>query len=281
MALGTLVDDHLHDREQADFWANRLLAAARQDPDRLPSLVSQVSTTFDVSQIMTYAAYLVIAVLTVAGVVIISEAQRNIPVTYAKIVRGGGVGGGVNTHLPLRVNMAGVIPIIFAISIVMFPPMVAQFFTHAKTAWIVAAAKWIIAVFQNQTYYGIAYFVLVFAFTYFYTSIVFKPAQIAENLQKQGGYVPGIRPGKPTADYLTFVANRITLAGAVAISLIAVLPLIVQHFVTGSRNLVIGGSSLLIVVSVTLDTVTQIQSHLLAHQYEGLIKKARLRGRGR
>jgi preprotein translocase subunit SecY len=236
---------------------------------RMPSLVSQVSTTFDVAQITTYVAYLVIAVLTVAGVVIISEAQRNIPVTYAKIVRGAGTaGGGVNTHLPLRVNMAGVIPIIFAISIVMFPPMVAQFFTHAKTAWVVGAAKWVIAAFQNQTYYGIAYFVLVFAFTYFYTSIVFKPAQIAENLQKQGGYVPGIRPGKPTADYLTFVANRITLAGAVAISLIAVLPLIIQHFVTGSRNLVIGGSSLLIVVSVALEIVRQVDSQLTMREYE-------------
>lgn len=235
---------------------------------RLPSLVSQTAATFDVSQVVTYAAFLAIAVLTVAGVVVISEAQRNIPVTYAKMIRGAASGGGVNTHLPLRVNMAGVIPIIFAISIVMFPPMVAQFFAHAKSAWVAAAANWIITASQNQTVYGISYFVLVFAFTFFYTSIVFKPVQVAENLQKQGGYVPGIRPGKPTADYLTFVTNRITLAGAVAISVIAVMPLAVQHFLTGTRNLVVGGSSLLIVVSVALEIVRQVDSQLTMREYE-------------
>lgn len=235
---------------------------------RLPSLVQQAALTYDGSQLFTYIGYLAIAGLTVAGVVLISEAQRNIPVTYAKMVRGTGTSGGANTHLPLRVNQAGVIPIIFAISIVLFPPMLAQFFVNAKSAWVGQAAKWIVTTFQNQLFYGIAFFVLVFAFTYFYTTIVFKPTQIAENLQKQGGYVPGIRPGKPTADYLLYVTNRITLAGAVAIGIIAVMPTVVQNLVTGTRNMVVGGSSLLIVVSVVLEIVRQIDSQLTMREYE-------------
>lgn len=235
----------------------------------LPSFVQQAILTYDPSRLMTYVAFAAIAAVTVAGVVVISEAQRNIPVTYAKRVVGAtGMGGSVNTHLPLRVNSAGVIPIIFAISIILFPPMVAQFFVGAKTAWVAAGAKWVVAAFQDQTFYAIAYFVLVLAFTYFYTSIVFKPDTIAENLQKQGGYVPGIRPGKPTADELMRVMNRITLAGALAIALIAVLPLAVQHFLTGSQSLVVGGSSLLIVVSVVMEIVRQIDSQLTMREYE-------------
>ncbi len=235
---------------------------------RLPTVFQEAILNFDSTQALTYAGYVLIAVITVAGVVVISEAQRNIPVTYAKMVRGAAMGGGASTHLPLRVNMAGVIPIIFAISIILFPSMIAQFFVKAKTAWLAAAATQTISLLQNQLIYGISYFVLVFAFTYFYTAIIFKPEQIAENLQKQGGYVPGIRPGKPTADYLNFVMNRIILVGALAISMIAVLPIVIQQFVTGSRNLVIGGSSLLIVVSVVLEIVRQIESQMTMRDYD-------------
>ena len=234
----------------------------------LPSVVQQAILTFDASRVMTYAAFLLLAAVTVAGVVFFTEAQRNIPVTYAKMIRGGGASGGASTHLPLRVNMAGMIPIIFAISLVLFPPMIAQFFVGAQTGWVADGARWVIALFQDQLFYGLSFFLLVFGFTYFYTAIVFKPDQIAENLQKQGGYVPGIRPGKPTAEYLTFVMNRITLAGATAIGLIAVLPIIVQQFVTGSQNLVVGGSSLLIVVSVVLEIVRQIESQVTMREYE-------------
>ncbi len=198
----------------------------------------------------------------------ISEAQRNIPVTYAKQVRGAGSTGGASTHLPLRVNSAGVIPIIFAVSIILFPPMIAQFFVNAKTAWVASGAQWIVTLSQNQLFYGIAFFILVFAFTFFYTSIVFKPDQIAENLQKQGGYVPGVRPGKPTSEYLTYVMNRITIAGALAIAVIAVLPIVVQQFLTGTQNLVVGGASLLIVVSVVLEVVRQIESQMTMRDYE-------------
>ncbi len=234
----------------------------------LPSTIQQALLTYDPSRLPVYIAFLLVAILTVAGVVVISEAQRNIPVTYAKRVVGTGTAGGANTHLPLRVNMAGVIPIIFAISIILFPPMIAQFFVRAKTAWLAAAASKVITLSQDQTLYGIAYFILVLAFTYFYTAIVFKPEQIAENLQKQGGYVPGIRPGKPTADYLMYSVNRITLAGAVAIAIIAVMPLAVQSFLTGTKNLVVGGSQLLIIVSVVLEIVRQIQSQMTMREYD-------------
>lgn len=234
----------------------------------LPSIIQQAILTYDPSRLPAYIGFLLVAVATVAGVVVISEAQRNVPVTYAKRVVGSGMAGGSNTHLPLRVNMAGVIPIIFAISIILFPSMIAQFFVNAKTAWVASAADWILRVSQDQLVYGISYFVLVLAFTFFYTTIVFKPDQIAENLQKQGGYVPGVRPGKPTAEFLTYTVNRITLAGAVAIAIIAVLPLLVQQFLTGTQNLVVGGSSLLIIVSVVLEIVRQIQSQMTMREYD-------------
>jgi preprotein translocase subunit SecY len=233
----------------------------------LPSIVQQTASTFDSSQVIMLAAYLLIAVVTIAGVVFITEAQRNIPVTYARFVRGSSSQGGSNTHLPLRVNMGGVIPIIFAISVILFPPLVAQFFVHAKTAWIAGAAGWIVAVSQDRLVYAISYFVLVIFFTYFYTSVIFHPEQIAENLQKQGGYVPGIRPGVPTAQYLQFVTNRILVVGAVFLAVIAVLPLAVSHL-TGTQNLVVGGTSLLIVVSVIIETVQQIEAQLVMREYD-------------
>ena len=235
---------------------------------RLPDAVQQAALTYDPTRLVSYVVFVLLGIVTIAGVVVISEAQRNVPVTYAKRVSGNSSTGGANTHLPLRVNMAGVIPIIFAISIILFPPMVAQFFVHAKTVWLANAASGIITLFQNQLAYGISYFVLVLAFTYFYTAVVFKPDQIAENLQKQGGYVPGIRPGKPTADHLNYTVNRITLAGAVAIAIIAVLPLVVQQFLTGTKNLVVGGSSLLIVVSVVLEIYRQIESQMTMREYD-------------
>jgi preprotein translocase subunit SecY len=234
----------------------------------LPSIIQQALLTYDPSRLPAYIGFLLVAVATVAGVVVITEAQRNVPVTYAKRVVGTGMAGGSNTHLPLRVNIAGVIPIIFAISIILFPSMIAQFFVNAKTAWVAGAADWILRASQDQLVYGISYFVLVLAFTFFYTTIVFKPDQIAENLQKQGGYVPGIRPGKPTAEFLTYTVNRITLAGALAIAVIAVLPLLVQQFLTGTQNLVVGGSSLLIIVSVVLEIVRQIQSQMTMREYD-------------
>lgn len=233
----------------------------------LPQAVQQTIVTFDASQMFVMLGFAAISIITIIGVVIITEGQRNIPVQYAKQIRGNRVFGGTSTHLPLRVNMAGVIPIIFAISVVIFPSMIAQFFIHAKTAWIAGFAEWTIAILQNQMVYGVIYFLLVFAFTFFYTEVIFHPDQIAENLQKQGGFIPGIRPGRHTSEYLANTTHKIILVGALFLGAIAILPLIMKYF-TGMQSLAIGGTSLLIVVAVVIETVKQIESQLSMREYE-------------
>jgi len=235
---------------------------------QLPEFVQQTIITYDPSKLPIIIGFVVIALVTIVGVVVINEGQRNIPVQYARQIRGNRAAGGTSTHLPLRVNMAGVIPIIFAISLIMFPPMIAQFFMHAKTVFLVRAAEWVITMFNNQLVYGIMYFILVFAFTYFYTEVVFHPTQIAENLQKQGGFIPGIRPGKNTSDYLAYTTHKIIFVGALFLGLIAILPLVMRYF-TGMQSLAIGGTSLLIVVSVVIETMKQIESQLTMREYEG------------
>ncbi len=231
--------------------------------------VRQLILTFDSSQLFMLLGFIAIAIITIIGVVIINEGQRNIPVQYARQIRGNRAFGGTSTHLPLRVNMAGVIPIIFAISVVLFPSMIAQFLIHAKSLWLVNLANWTIEMFNNQLFYGITYFILVFAFTYFYTEVVFHPKQISENLQKQGGFIPGIRPGKATSDYLANTTHKIVLVGALFLGLIAVLPLIMRYF-TGVDAFTIGGTSLLIVVAVVIETVKQIEAQLTMREYDGL-----------
>ena len=235
----------------------------------VPSAIQQAVVQFEAGELFVILGFLAIAIITIVGVVVISEGQRNIPVQYAKQIRGNRMYGGTSTHLPLRVNMAGVIPIIFAISVVLFPPMVAQFFVHARSAWIAGAAEWIITVFNNQLIYGILYFLLVFAFTYFYTEVIFHPDQIAENLQKQGGFIPGIRPGRHTSEYLANTTHKIIFVGALFLGIIAILPLIMRYF-TGIQSLAIGGTSLLIVVSVVIETVKQVESQLTMREYEGM-----------
>lgn len=234
----------------------------------LPQQVSQLLVSYDQSQLFTWVLYALIALVTIVGVVFVTEAQRNIPVQYARQIRGQGVlSGGVASNLPLRVNMSGVIPIIFAVSIMLFPSVVAQFFVSARTAWVADAARWVITTLQDQWVYGIAYFILVFAFTYFYTAVVFHPDKIAENLQKQGGFIPGIRPGKPTSEYLNAVINRLNLFGAVFLGVIAILPHIAQG-AGGSRLLAVGGTSLLIVVSVVIESVKQVESQITMREYD-------------
>ncbi len=233
----------------------------------LPTSLQQTLLIIDKTQITTIVLFIVIAIITVIGVVYITEGQRNIPVSYARRVRGQKMYGGVNTHLPIRVNIGGVIPIIFAISVILFPPMIAQFFVQAKSAWLANAANFIIQIFNNNLFYGIFYFILVVAFTYFYSAVVFNPEQIAENLQKQGGFIPGIRPGRQTAEYLQQTVNRINLTGSLFLGAIAVLPLVLRAF-TGINTLVIGGTSLLIVVSVVLETVKRVEAQLQMHEYE-------------
>ena len=229
----------------------------------------QIIVTFDPSKLYVILGFLAIALITIVGVVVVNEGQRKVPVQYARQIRGNRMFGGTATHLPLRVNMAGVIPIIFAISVVIFPPMIAQFFVHARTAFIANAAEWTINFFQNQLVYGILYFLLVFAFTYFYTEVIFHPTQIAENLQKQGGFIPGIRPGRHTSEYLANTTHKIIFVGALFLGIIAILPLILRYF-TGIQSLTIGGTSLLIVVSVVIETVKQIESQLTMREYEGM-----------
>ncbi len=234
---------------------------------RIPSSFTQTVSNFNQAEIINMALFAIIALVTIIAVVIMSEGQRNIPVQYARQIRGNRTVGGTSTHLPLRVNMAGVIPIIFAISIILVPQTAAQLFVGVKTAWVAGVAQWIIRVFQNQLFYGIAYFAMVVAFTYFYTAVIFHPDQVAENLQKQGGFIPGIRPGKSTAEYLQHIITRIVLTGAIFLGLIAILPLITAQL-TGTRSLVIGGTSLLIVVSVVIEMVTQINAQLAMRDYE-------------
>ncbi len=235
---------------------------------RLPTAIGQNLQIFELSQLPTILGFVVIAFVVVLGVVVMTEATRNIPVSYAKRVRGDKLYGGVNTHLPIRINTAGVIPIIFAISILLFPGVIANFLVNAKTPVIAHFAASMAALFQNQTFYGFAYFFLVVVFTYFYTAVVFNPEDIAENIQKQGGFIPGLRPGRQTAEFLYRVLNRITLAGAVFLGLIAVLPFLMQIF-THTQSLSIGGTSLLIVVAVVIETVNQIESQLVMRDYEG------------
>lgn len=234
----------------------------------VPISIFQTFATFSQSQIPAYLAFIVLSLVIIAGVVVITEARRNIPVSYAKRVRGMKMYGGGSTYLPLSVNPAGVIPIIFALSILLFPGMIASYFgTYAGVVGSVASNVGVF--FNNVWIHGILYFLLVILFTYFYTAVTFDPKAIAENLQKMGGFVPGVRPGRSTADFMKHILNRVLFTGAISLGLIAILPSIVAGVtgVTGFAFLV-GGTSLLIVVSVVLDTVRQINSQLQMREYD-------------
>ncbi|OHA92479.1 MAG: preprotein translocase subunit SecY [Candidatus Zambryskibacteria bacterium RIFCSPHIGHO2_01_FULL_46_30] len=233
---------------------------------RLPTTVGQLIFTFDLAQLPIYAIGLVIAVLVVLGVVIVTEAERPIPITYAKQVRGGRVYGGLSSYLPLRVNQAGVIPIIFALSILLFPQMIFQFLTQSTTVVIAKVASAALALLSNNWFYTSAYFLLVFFFTYFYTAVTFDPDSVATNLQKSGAFVPGVRPGEATAEYISRILTRLTLVGALFLGVIAILPLILRSL-TGIQALAIGGTALLIVVSVVIDLIKKIDAQVSAREY--------------
>lgn len=233
----------------------------------MPSYVAQLAATYTQDDLVTMIVFAALMVLTIAGVVAVSEAQRNLPVQYARGGYAGSAGTKVASTLPLRVNMGGMIPIIFALSLIVLPPLVAQFFVGARTQVVGDIATGIITLFNNGLFYGVLYFVLVLAFTFFYASIVFRPEQVAENLQKQGGFIPGVRPGVQTAEYLQWVVNRILLAGAVFLAVIAIMPVVMQEF-TSNANLVVGGSSILIVVSVVIDIVKQVEAQLTMRSYD-------------
>jgi len=235
---------------------------------RFPTSARETLVTFQSSQIPSYLAFFAVALIVIAGVVIITEGQRKVPIAYAKRIRGRRIYGGVSTHLPLRVNQAGVIPIIFALSIMLFPGMVANFLSQVPNQFIASLARGFGNIFQNQLFYAVLYFVLVVVFTYFYTAITFDPKAIADNIQKQGGFVPGIRPGEHTATFFYKILNRITLLGALFLGLIAILPLIIRG-ATGITAMTIGGTAILIVVSVVLETMKQVESQLTMRDYEG------------
>lgn len=235
----------------------------------LPGIVSSTAATFDVSQFARIAVFVALAIITIYFVVYVMEGQRNIPISYAGRARGNRLLGGMTTHLPLKVNQAGVIPIIFALSLLVFPSLIASLLSSARSVWLSSAAGFIENLFSSQIFYGIFYFLLVVFFTYFYTWVIFKPPNVAENLQKSGGFVPGIRPGRQTVDFLSFVSNRITLAGSIFLALIAILPLLIQAFIR-MPSLTLGGTSLLIVVSVALETMRQVRAQLIMKKYEDL-----------
>lgn len=231
-----------------------------------PSFVAQNIIKFDVAQIPMYLGFLIAAVVIIAAVVVVTEAERPIPVTYAKRVRGMKVYGGGSTYLPLRLNQAGVIPIIFALSILVFPQMLAKVFTASSNATVSGVAQAVSNFISNQWVNGILYFGLVFIFTFFYTAVTFEPDSVATNLQKNGAFIPGIRPGAPTAEYLAKVLTRITTVGAIFLGLVAVLPFVMQS-VTGTASLAIGGTALLIVVSVVTDLIKKIDAQISMREY--------------
>jgi preprotein translocase subunit SecY len=235
---------------------------------RVPHTLWQNVLTYDPSKIPSYLAFAVVALLVVLGVVFINEAERKIPVNYAKRVRGTKIYGGVTTYLPLRINQAGVIPIIFALSFLLFPQFIGQLLATSSNPAILKIGLALQSLRQNTWMYALIYFGLVVVFTFFYTIVTFEPNEIAKNLQQQGGFVPGVRPGKSTADLLSFILYRITLIGAVFLGIVAILPITVQHAM-GLTTLSIGGTSLLIVVSVALETMRQIEAQLVMREYEG------------
>ena len=232
----------------------------------LPSALGQLVFAFDPSRIPVYLAFLAMALIVIWGVVVITEAERPIPVTYAKRVRGSKVYGGVSTYLPLRVNQAGVIPIIFALSILLFPQMIFQFLANVSNATIQSISATALSILANQWFYAGIYFVLVFLFTYFYTAVTFDPDSISKNLQRGGAFIPGVRPGVPTSQHISKILIRLTLVGALFLGVIAVLPLVIQAF-TDIQSLAIGGTGLLIAVSVVLDLVKKVDAQISAREY--------------
>jgi len=236
---------------------------------RIPSQIVQTFKLLQVGEIgiIPLVSLLLISVVVIGGVIAIQKGQRRIPVQYAKRVIGRRMYGGQGTHIPLRVNQAGVIPIIFASAILLFPATIAQFFQNL--AFMKSMSE---ALSPGQPLYLVMYAVLIVVFTYFYTAITFNPANMADNMKKYGGFIPGIRPGKNTTVYIDYIMTRITLSGALFLALIAILPNILIK-ITGITTFYFGGTSLLIMVGVALETVQQIESHMLMRHYEGFIKR--------
>lgn len=238
---------------------------------RLPVTLGQTAVTLETLSLGNLGVFGIVGLILVAAVVFMNEASRNIPVQYARRIRAGKVYGGQSTHLPLRVNQAGVIPIIFAVSLVLLPSLVGQFLQNVNNPQVALAARSVLTFMQpNGWAYNLIYFALVVGFTYFYTAVVFNPVKIADEIKKYGGFVPGIRPGEATANYLNGIMNRVTLAGAVFLGTIAIMPAIVQ-VAFRIPTLSLGGTGILIVVSVVLETVKSLQSQLSVRNYDSFL----------
>ncbi len=231
-----------------------------------PASLFKAKSLYTPDQLFTYIGFVAVFLVVIGGVVYLTEAQRNIPINYARRVRGNKVYGGVSTYLPMRVNNAGVMPIIFALSLLLFPSMIANFFVTSANPTISGIATSVSTFMQNAWVYGFLYFILVVLFTYFYTAVTFDPKSISENIQKQGGYIPGIRPGPSTAQFLLHLLNRVTLVGAVFLGLIAILPQAVRG-ATGIQTFAVGGTSLLIVVSVVLEIMKSVDAQASMYEY--------------
>jgi preprotein translocase subunit SecY len=238
----------------------------------LPAIIGQTFTTATAETATNTIMFVVFSLLVIVSIVIVNEATRRITVLYAKRVRGNKTQGGQTTHLPLRLNQAGVIPIIFAVSIILLPSMIAGLMQASPDKLLVDIGQNMSIWFNpNGLIYNLSYFLLVVAFTFFYTAVVFNPKKISEEIQKHGGFIPGIRPGTPTSNYLNYILTRITLVGATFLGLIAILPTIAQQ-ITGVQTLILGGTALLIVVTVVLDTFKAIEAQLVMRNYEGFLK---------
>lgn len=242
----------------------------------LPQFVGQTigkvfgGEQIDTQALLNFGGVTVLAVAMVALIVFITEAKRKVPISYAKRMRGSKLYGGIDTYLPLKLNMAGVIPIIFAGAFMNLPKVIG-FLSNAKTDWIKKIADFIQVAFSGTSPgYAVFYFILVFSFTFFSTFLYFKPKDVAENLQKQGGFIPGIRPGTQTEKYLSYLIMRITLWGAIFLSFIAVFPFIMQIF-TNTQNFAIGGTGVLIVVSVAIEIINQLKAQVITRSYEEII----------
>lgn len=240
---------------------------------RLPVALGQTFSTTNSQASLGLISFAALSLLVIAGIIIVNEATRQIPVHYARRMRGNKLSGGQSTHLPLRLNQAGVIPIIFAVSIVLLPSLIANVFLTSQNATMRGIAETLNLWFaQTGFFYNAFYFVLVVAFTFFYTAVVFNPKKIAEEIQKYGGFIPGVRPGKPTSTYLNYILTRITIAGACFLGLVAILPTLIQ-IATGVQTLLLGGTGILIVVSVVLETFKAIEANLVMRNYEGFLNQ--------
>jgi preprotein translocase subunit SecY len=240
---------------------------------RLPVTLFQTASVSQADQFINIAVVIAMSIAVVAAVVVMNEAIRKVPIHYARRVRGTRIQGGQSTHLPLRLNQAGVIPIIFAVSLVLIPSLLGRFLTGVSQPALQSLGVTLTTLFDpTSVVYNVVYFSLVVLFTYFYTAVVFDPEKISEEIKKNGGFVPGIRPGKSTSKYLSYIITRITLVGALFLGLIAVLPSIIQG-ITGLTSLTIGGTGILIVVSVILETSKQVDAMLVMRNYDSFLEK--------